>query len=171
MWQYLDVYEDWDQGTVINTFKALAPYNLRVGGITADFVKYTMATPCPSTSGGDGPWDWPTYERNITICALKSLLHVVKESNASLLFDLNELHGRNCHYNNTRTCVGDWDSSNVKNFLQFVKANDTLKDVSFLGWELGNELTRSGHITIDENIKDILQLAELVQVCLFVEIP
>jgi hypothetical protein len=163
-------------GVVRTTLKALGSYNLRVGGITADWVNYDMHSPCkppmndislPQLAAGyrDQPF-WPTYERNLSSCEFVALLNIVKQSNGSLIFDLNELHGRNCHFENTSRCSGYWHDDNLYEFLSYVQSENLLDGVNFLGWELGNELTRSQHITMEQNIQDSLKLAQIVQVCL-----
>jgi len=76
-----------------------------------------------------------------------------------LVFTLNEIHGRNCHVNGSK-CVGNWDTSNVKDFLTYLRDN---KVGPIFGFELGNELTTNNyHMNIEENIADYITLGKII---------
>ena len=97
---------------------------------------------------------------------LKALLEFVSAIKLDLVFDLNELHGRNCQLNSSChpncTCTGPWDSSNAKELLQWFHSDYSERDSKVYGFELGNELTRSHHITMEENVEDVQHLGKMV---------
>jgi Glycosyl hydrolase family 79, N-terminal domain len=155
----------------INIASHLAPGVVRVGGITADWVKY-VTTPVAGrhrveSSITDPPY-WPTTEANLTVngagSMFQELLNFFNSAKLHFVFDLNELHGRNCHTGaNNATCVGAWDVSNLIEFLRFVRDNnwyDGGQQSQLLGFELGNELV--SHLSPASNIVDIHTLRALV---------
>jgi len=124
----------------------LGPGVLRVGGITCDWVYYDI----PSLSEKRG--FWPDKPQNLTMDDFQALINLAAESNLQLLFDLNEIQGRNCHVNNTERCEGPWDTTNVEAFLTYIRDN---KVGPIFGFELGNEMTNYDiHITIQQNVID-----------------
>ena len=98
----------------------LAPAFVRVGGITGDWVRYT------GLPGGQPLSYWPNAPNNLTMTDFHALLDFFKASNLSLMFMLNELYGRNCNVTKPGCptcpdwCEGDWDTSNMHSFLQYV---------------------------------------------------
>jgi len=86
-----------------------------VGGITADWVRYTpdapASSPAASTKDTIGVADyvsamttsprlggfWPTEPQNLTYADFDTLLGFFSATGMKLLFDLNELYGRNCN--------------------------------------------------------------------------
>jgi hypothetical protein len=74
----------------------LAPGVLRVGGITADWVRYPGDGDSFGGSGGGDNGFWPAQPMNLTTAGFASLASFASAANLSLLFDLNELYGRNC---------------------------------------------------------------------------
>ena len=120
---------------LIKAATALAPAIVRVGGITADWVTYVGmdaedgggASPpqqSPSRTGSRLA-DWPTRPNNLTMTDFSTLLSFFEATGLLLLFDLNELAGRDCQTINPVTkqpawCVGPWDTANVRAFLQYV---------------------------------------------------
>jgi len=56
-------------------------------------------------------------------------------------------------------CVGTWDTSNVRNFLTYLH-NQKIGPI--FGFELGNEITKSRHITGEENIQDYVTLGKII---------
>ncbi len=93
----------------------LAPFSLRVGGITADWVEYTDLT-------GKLRGFWPNKTRAFEFSYFERLCSFAGATGAKLVFDLNELYGRNCHVNGTVKCIGEWDTSNMEAFLKAIKA-------------------------------------------------
>lgn len=141
----------------------LAPARLRVGGITADWVTYQVPPrnsseqlPDAAPLGGY----WPPQEKPLPWSNFTALVSFVSEVGWELVFDLNELHGRNCHFNGTTHCVGEWDTSNLRTFLTAIRDHNVGPIQAF---ELGNELTRSDHINMSTNIADHLVLLDLVK--------
>ena len=139
----------------IRAASGLSPAVVRVGGITGDWMRYVftqttarsgdLAAPLPPHLGGY----WPTEESNFTVGPggdWETLTSFLSRSGLSLMFTLNELHGRNC---STRKpgcptcdpvwCVGQWDTSNVRALLQHI--HDAGEFGRLVQWfEVGNEL-------------------------------
>lgn len=146
---------------------------VRVGGITADWVYYDLAA---STNAEHTPVQtsvvprlggyWPTAEKNLTFSQFRTLVDFFNATGMRLLFDLNELHGRNCQTVNPITngsdwCVGEWDTSNVRAFLQAVHDAGLYGPGSpLIGFELGNELIT--HLDPRNNTQDIITLAGII---------
>lgn len=148
----------------------LTPAVVRVGGITADWLRYSLNG---SSSAVDASWShkvggfWPAAPQNITLAQFYELTHFMRAANLSLLFDLNELYGRNCsavgpHGGDPVWCVGDWDTSNVRAFLQRLHDDGAVggPSNSLFGFELGNELVT--HLDPTVNTQDILTLAGIL---------
>ena len=148
----------------------LSPGILRLGGITADWVQYQLKPPAPSPTGQLGGY-WPVQERNLTAAKIQGLLSFVSAIEFDLVFDLNELHGRDCQLNSSChpncTCTGPWDSSNARELLQWFHRDYAARDSKVYGFELGNELTRSHHITMEENVEDVQHLGIFSQTLTF----
>lgn len=151
-----------------------APATVRVGGITADWVRYVLAAapdrspgaPAAAPHGVSAPF-WPTAPENLTLAQFDTLLAFANASGLAIVFDLSELYGRDCHWNNTTQCVGEWDISNVSAFLQYLHdaavVNGTRNATSpLVAFELGNELTRSGHLNTTTNAADVLRLGRII---------
>lgn len=168
-------------------FRALARgaagSTLRVGGISADFTTF-------QANGTDaaaalhqvmhpslGDW-WPNYTRPLTPDTFLGLLEFVQQASMHLVYDLNELTGRDCFVMNSNCtfmytcpnwCEGSWNTSNVRGFLQWVHdeglysppAPDGTGGSTLLGFELGNELF--SHLAAQDNVQDIHALAAMVQ--------
>jgi len=140
----------------------LAPAVIRVGGITADWVKYTDDGGRQPLRHGvqSGSTGWPTEERNLTMSTFMVLYDFMAAANLSLLFDLNELHGRNCHTPKPECpanpgcqawCSGTWDMSNVRSFLQALHDKELVGEGSPLyAFEVGNELI--GHECVSRSL-------------------
>lgn len=88
----------------------------------------------PLTFPGSLRGYWPNAEINLTVGHVRQLLSLANDTGLRLAFDLNELHGRDCHYHNTTQCNGKWDTSNVRAFLTYVRDNNL---GAFLGFENG----------------------------------
>eukprot|EP00730_Choanoeca_flexa_P000917 TRINITY_DN10398_c0_g1_i5.p1 TRINITY_DN10398_c0_g1~~TRINITY_DN10398_c0_g1_i5.p1 ORF type:complete len:329 (+),score=56.15 TRINITY_DN10398_c0_g1_i5:521-1507(+) len=100
----------------------------------------------------------------MSVCQYQGLMEVAKATNVSLTFDLNELQGRNCSRNPSGlNCTGYWHTRNVYDFLSSVQQHNLLKDVNFVGWELGNELTTPHHLDPRTNVEDALKLVQMVK--------
>lgn len=191
MWQMFNYLDKMSDPRYINAAKSLAGSLVRVGGITCDWTLYAgfeagapqdLVQPLPlSATGSLVPRGldrsragfWPSAPQNFTLASFETLLGFFNASGLSLLFDLNEFLGRDCHTNKTgpcsyncdEWCTGSWDTSNVRVFLQWIHDH---KLVGFgpdfasplIGFELGNELVT--HLAPDANIADIAALAAIV---------
>lgn len=133
-----------------NIARHLSPAVIRVGGVTCDWVYYAGFDMAVSTGRPLVPMKnvtsrpsefnnhvsnqlgyWPTSESNLTLGNFELLLNFMSASNFSLMFDLNELHGRDCQlpsphcFDKTNPycnawCSGQWDMSNVRTFLLYI---------------------------------------------------
>ena len=179
MWVMFGYYSDMVDQRFISALAGLAGTRVRVGGITADWTRYVMsegagappAAPLarsPARRAAAGPF-WPTEPQNFTAGHLRTLLGFMAAANLSVVFDLNELYGRNCSqpapqscYVMDEWCEGPWDTSNVRSFLQY------LHDARLAGaagpithFELGNEL--ACHLNASTTLADVAALAGMVQ--------
>ncbi|EDQ89757.1 uncharacterized protein MONBRDRAFT_24839 [Monosiga brevicollis MX1] len=185
MWHFIEAAaaDDLQNPRLVGAIAALArhrPFFLRVGGITADWVTYDVSDACeqqqhhglslasmgrlrdfsldPASLSGS----WPDAPENLTQCMYRQLLNFSVAANVELMFDLNELTGRDCHVDNTTHCEGDWNTTNLETFLRYLKDEDLILP-NFHGFELGNELTRSDHINMTVNIADNRRLRQLIE--------
>ena len=114
---------------------------VRVGGITCDWTYYagfapgeeatTRVQPQPLAADAHVPRRsegtfWPSAPSNLTRASFETLLEFLSSAGVSLIFDLNELLGRTCNvtvpgctYDCGTWCVGEWDMTNVRVFLQY----------------------------------------------------
>jgi hypothetical protein len=132
----------------------LAGSTVRVGGITADWVRYVPSSAClespadcvtlPLEAPPRAGSYWPTAPNNLSYSDFDALVAFCGHAGLRLLFDLNELYGRNCQTTNPATgqgdwCVGAWDTSNLKPFLQHIHDTARCGGVkrSGLGWGWG----------------------------------
>ena len=182
-WQMLNSLHTMSNSRSIEIASHLSPSVVRVGGITADWFRYVLDTTNTTSlstlyTGNEHLLNgfWPTEPENITLSQFYNLTNFMTHANLSLLFDLNELYGRNC--NTTKPgCTGSgctawcgsppeypsWDTSNVRAFLQRLHDDGVAggsKNALF-GFELGNEL--AGHVNPVENTEDIITLSEMIQ--------
>lgn len=148
----------------------LAPALLRVGGITGDWVRYLIdAPPEASVNVEAGAAYWPTEPKNLTARGdFAALINFARDANFSLMFMLNELYGRNCSATKpgcascTDWCVGDWDTSNVRAFLQYIHDEGLFGGSNALqSFELGNELV--SHMFANDTVADIKLLAGIIE--------
>lgn len=130
-----------------------------IGGLRAPTsTPHVPCTPAPAAASspptGQRLGDyWPFWDANMTMAEFESLLQWANSSAVSVLFGLNELEGRDCHFNGTDTCVGPWNTTNAADFLAWIQAQG-YGAPTLMGLELGNELTRGGHITVYNNTQD-----------------
>lgn len=154
----------------VRAASGLAPATVRIGGITGDWLRYVSSSPAfplpsPPTAGY-----WPSAPENFTYAQFDTMLGFFAATNLSLMFMLSELYGRNCSAPvpgcascAPNWCVGDWDTSNVRAFVQHIHdaglfiPGGTGPLASF---ELGNELV--GHLPADVNVADITQMAAIL---------
>ena len=114
MWKMMDLLPQLSDSRLRRVASHLSPAVVRVGGITADWVRYTQSAgqptpppPPPAESSRAAHADarrpaaaapfWPQAERNLSMPMFEQLLDFMAASKLSLLFDLSALHGRDCH--------------------------------------------------------------------------
>ena len=152
----------------------LAPGVLRIGGITADWVRYPADGNSFGGSGGGTGGVWPATPMNLSAAGLASMAAFTSAANLSLLLDLNELYGRNCslvrpdcpytppapppawctEWCGTPPTHPDWDTSNLRALLAGLHANGTGgPGAPPFAYELGNELL--GHLGLQSNAADV----------------
>lgn len=146
---------------------------VRVGGISADFLHYVMdddVTPsCPWSKYQPFAPDPPYGICPFSTGAFDKLADFLRGAGLVLLFDLNELAGRNC----TRPGVkpwqpaqwcGDppaaWDTGPLRGLLEHIRSRDL---EGFIGFEVGNELFRPPHISHATASADVATLAALLK--------
>ena len=196
MYAMLGQMDDMKDETFTRAASHLSPAVVRVGGITADWVRYTgfdtpvnarLNDPDASASESDTSASsesvlphrpplmgyWPTEERNLTLDDFTVLFNFMKAAKLSLMFDLNELHGRSCqnpsptcpHSTNpycNAWCTGSWDMSNVEVFLQYLHDHYMVGgDSPLFAFEVGNELI--SHEYASNTTADMVVLAKLIQ--------
>jgi hypothetical protein len=165
MFSYIDSMAD---SRYIAIASALSPAIIRIGGISSDFITYSVPghphaepTPTPST------WSWPGDAKNFSTAQFQTVLGFLNASGLRLLWDLNELVGRECtHANPVRGgdvwCLGDWDTSNSRLFMQWIHDEQLYGPGSTLmGISAGNEL--HWHLDPVLNTVDILTLAGMLE--------
>lgn len=180
----LGMMNDIQDPTFAKAASHLSPAIVRVGGITADWVRYdgfsNVAAAAHKTTGpasrrqkGSLGGYWPTHERSLTLSNFTTLLNFMSAANLSLMFDLNELHGRNCTSPNPSCgkstssychawCEGAWDLSNVLDLLQYVHDHSLVGGSSPLyAFEVGNELI--SHEDAQNTTADMITLAGHIQ--------
>jgi hypothetical protein len=151
----------------------LSPALVRIGGISGDFITYDVPghtppepTPAPAT------WSWPGAAQNYSTDQFRTTLQFLNASGLQLMFDVNELLGRECtnaapavlsSSAGTGTwCLGDWDTSNVQDFLQYVHDEGLYGPGSpLVAISAGNELR--WHLDPVANAQDIIALAGMVK--------
>ena len=152
--------------------RGLAPATIRVGGITGDWLRYTADDGSSAGAAGAGAAGapglggfWPTAPQNFSYANFSSLLTFVRASDFSLMFMLSELYGRDCQQPvpgcpscDKVWCVGAWNTSNVRAFLQHVHDEKLLLPGD--SFELGNELV--GHLPAANTTDDIKLLAGII---------
>ena len=163
--------------------RGLAPATFRVGGITGDWLRYTAAAAADAgadSGAGAGADDvasgsgagapvldgfWPTAPQNFSHADFGALVTFARAANASLMFMLSELFGRDCQQPvpgcpacDKAWCVGEWDTSNVRAFLTYV--HDARLLLPGDAFELGNELV--GHLPAGNTTADIKTLAAII---------
>jgi len=181
-WQMLDSLHTMHNSRAEDIASHLSPSVIRVGGITGDWFRYILDSSIDDENdliGIDSSQHllkgfWPSAPQNISIGQFYNLTSFMTLSNLSLLFDLNELFGRNCNTTKPgcQSCTDwcgspplypPWDMSNVREFLQRLHDDGMAGGAknALFGFELGNEL--AGHLDPAENSADILSLSEMIQ--------
>lgn len=154
----------------------LSPSTVRIGGISADWYRYTFSTASHAAGGRDHPAaapsnDWPPFPdgpHNLTVGDFQIMIEFMRAANLSLMFDLNELLGRVCNnthqpvpYNPGQWCTGPWDTSNVRALMKYVHDHGLYDGSTLSAFELGNE--QVSHLDAGVNVQDIITLAAIIQ--------
>jgi hypothetical protein len=192
MGQMMGYLGDMKDPVFIAAASHLAPSIVRVGGISADFFKYTnlnsnppsqanVATssrtvpyprrlPADNNNIGAGGW-WPSHESNFSADAFTTLSTFLSRSGNTLMLTLNELHGRDCHSPKPdcptnpgcqEWCQGEWDTANVRAFLQH------LHDHQLVGGSNPLQYFELGnelvsHLNYTNNTADVIALADIIK--------
>jgi hypothetical protein len=144
---------------------------VRFGGISADWLTYVvndMVTP-ECSFNHNTPFTPGAVPCPFSTGALDLLLNFFNTSGIQMMFDLNELSGRNCTQENKATpwsphheyCGDDpaeWDTTALSMLLQHVHKRGL---EGIIGFELGNELFAPSHLPRETANEDIATLAAL----------
>ena len=158
-------FEHFADPAFARAFGHLRGQTVRFGGISADFLAYFVdANVAPACRWSDlvpffaQDCDFPTG-------SFDHLLDFLLGAGVKLLFDLNQLSGRNCTqpgpkpWQPAQWC-GDspapWDTAPVRALLTHVRSRGL---EGLVGFELGNELHKPPHISPETATKDIGTLA------------
>ena len=150
-------------------FKGMSGQSLRVGGITADFLHYTDNDDVtPECSYMDNA-AFSGTECEFSLGAFDELLSLADSAGVSLMFDLNELTGRDCTQayggsDKDEFCGDDpllWNTTSVEMLLRHVRDKDASRLSSFIGFELGNELQLPMHLTKAAANNDLIRLSHI----------
>jgi hypothetical protein len=147
-WTATQAFVHFDNPVLVKTMSHLRGQTIRFGGISADWLDYVVSdamTPAcewarpegrPFTAGGQCPFSTGALDR---------LLDFVADAGVELLFDLNELIGRNCTEAGKRgkgEWCGDapspWDTRPVLKLLQHIERRNESGQAVPIGFELGN---------------------------------
>ena len=166
MFNYQTYFSD---ASYIAAASALAPAIIRIGGISCDFITYSVpGHPHPAPTPAPSTWSWQGAAQNFSTAQFESVLGFLNASGLRLLWDLNELVGRECTNaypggGGDTWCLGEWASGNARDFLQWVHDEGLYGPGSTLaGISAGNELR--GHLDPAANTADILELAGILEV-------
>jgi Glycosyl hydrolase family 79, N-terminal domain len=145
----------------------LSPAVIRVGGISADWIRYKLDNVSYPPWDGPGTPTWFTAPMNMSLKTFYELDSLLFNADLSLMFDLSELYNRTCNVtqpgapNNHEWCTGEWDTSNVAAFLARLHEDGAVGGThSLFAFELGNELET--HLTPDTNVDDVHALSSLL---------
>lgn len=155
-------------GRVASIMSHLAPAVVRVGGISADWVRYVLDNVTYPPPSGPGVPTWFSSPFNMSLGTVYKLDNLLHSANLSFALDLSELYGRSCNNTNpndksdNQWCIGDWDMSNLRALLQRLHDDGVVDSpgTALFAFELGNELT--GHISRETNLADIAAAAEML---------
>ncbi|VFQ71024.1 unnamed protein product [Cuscuta campestris] len=150
--------------TLINAIKAFDRLRVRIGGSLQDQVLYEV---------GYGVKDCPGFNRTdnglfgfsggcLSMERWDELHHLFNQTGAVMTFGLNALFGRKKSKDDNALWVGDWDSQNARDLMEYTFSKGYKVD----SYELGNELCGSGvgaRVEADQYGKDMLTLKKVVE--------
>jgi hypothetical protein len=144
--------------------------SVRFGGITADFLDYVdddseELSSCKYSEHST----FEGYECPFTLKTFDALLDFLSGAGLKLLFDVNELTGRDCTlpgpkpWQPAQYCgenPASWNITKTTLILEHIR--DLGRDNDLVGFELGNELFQPPHLTKETAADDILTFSKLV---------
>ncbi|CAH9119824.1 unnamed protein product [Cuscuta europaea] len=150
--------------TLINAIKAFDSLRLRIGGSLQDQVLYNV---------GYGVKNCQDFNRTdddmfgftggcLHMEKWDELHHLFNKTGAIMTFGLNALLGRQKSNNGTTLWVGDWNSQNARDLMEYTVSRGYKVD----SYELGNELCGTGvaaRVEADQYAKDMMTLKKLVE--------
>ena len=155
-------------GRVASIMSHLSPAVVRVGGISADWVRYILDNVTYPPPSGPGVPTWFSEPFNMSLGTLYRLDGLLHTAELAFALDLSELYGRVCNNTNpsdpsgNQWCTGAWDTSNLRALLQRLHDDGAVDSpqTALFAFELGNELT--GHISRDTNLQDVATAAGML---------
>ena len=175
-WTATTAFPLFSDPALLRTLSHLRGQTVRFGGISADWLAYTVdaevTPPCRFNRPEGRPFS-PGGQCPFSTGALDKLLRFLKTAGVGLMIDLNELTGRNCtqwgpsngRYNkpgspewcggvtgNSTVAAAPWDTKPLKLPLEHIERNGI---AGIVGVELGNELFAPQHLTPEQSFKDI----------------
>ncbi|XP_074572550.1 heparanase-like protein 2 [Curcuma longa] len=162
----------WGQASVLNlnlthpllakAIQAFDPLRIRIGGSLQDQVVYgvpSLESPClpfSKTSGGLFGFS----QGCLTLARWDELNLLFEKGGAIVTFGLNALNGR--QRLNSGTWVGDWNSTNSRDFIEYTISKGYQVD----SWEFGNELSGGGvgaRVSAQQYAQDVIALKALLE--------
>ncbi|XP_073147180.1 heparanase-like protein 2 [Henckelia pumila] len=155
---------DLDNKILANAIRAFNPLRIRLGGSLQDQVLYKVGDSikkCPHFKKRDG--ELFGFTRGcFHMDRWDQLNKLFNDTGAKITFGLNALIGRKRAEGDDMLMVGDWNSKNAHNFMQYTAS----KGYKIDSYELGNELCGSGvsrRVEADQYGKDVIELKRIVQ--------
>ena len=161
----------------VTTFAHLRGQSIRIGGISADFFLYTDDAAVTSACNfSHRPFTPARSQCPFSTGAFDALMEFLEASGVDVLFDLNEIVGRNCTQvvpnahpwnKNVNEYCGDvpapWDTAPVEMLLTHIATRQRSGGLSnLIGFELGNELFLPKHLPVAVANADIATAVELL---------
>ncbi|XP_038678937.1 heparanase-like protein 2 [Tripterygium wilfordii] len=154
---------DLDNKILRNAIKAFKSLRLRLGGSLEDQVVYKV---------GDN-LECPKFQRNndglfgftqgcLCMDRWDELNDLFKQTGAIITFGLNALYGKQKDHNEKGLWIGDWDTTNSRDLMNYTIS----KGYKIDSYELGNELCGNGvsaRLTPEQYGRDMIKLKKLVQ--------
>lgn len=171
-WTATTAFPLFSDPALLRTLSHLRGQTVRFGGISADFLAYTVdaevTPPCrfnrpegrPFSPGGQCPFSTGALDVVLDLCA---------GAGVGVMFDLNELIGRNCSQPKPpkNEWCGDtpapWNVAPIIALLQHIEGRSRSGKAAPIALELGNELFAPAHLPRQQAIDDLSTLASLLQ--------
>ena len=171
-WTATMAFEQFNDPALIATLSHLRGQTIRFGGITADWLAYTINSEVSLacnynreagkafTAGGQCPFSSGALDLVLDLCASAGI---------GVMFDLNELIGRNCTQPKPpkNEWCGDspapWETAPVRAMLAHIEERGRSGKAIPVAFELGNELFAPQHMPRQTAIDDLSTLASLLE--------